>query len=96
MSSRAARRDIRVGRLDLRRERVRPVRHSRLFDDRHFRGYVPMSLLPEDAEWLWDVGSDAMSVSDGGWHRYSNDGRYSTDFGVDVRYSRESRIQLVE
>jgi hypothetical protein len=52
----------RVGELDLRRGSVRSVRRSRLFDPYGFDGYVPFSLLPEDAAWLWDYGYDSVSA----------------------------------
>lgn len=49
----------RVGVLDLRRERVVPVRYSRLFDPYDFRGFVPISLLPDDTGWLCDYGYES-------------------------------------
>lgn len=51
----------RAGVLDLRRERVVPVRRSRLFDPYNFNGFVPISLLPDDAGWLFDYGRESLS-----------------------------------
>ena len=65
---------VRVGRLDLRRERVRSVRRSRLFGASHFNGDVPVSLLPEDDR-LFDYSYEYFS----GYYR-DNDGRYDSDF----------------
>lgn len=72
--------DISVGRVDLRNGRVRSVGRSRLFNPNSWRGFAPISLLPEDEGWLWDYGSDAISAvyddydayyggSNAGWSR---------------------------
>lgn len=50
---------IRVGVLDLRRERVVGVRQSRFLDPRRFGGYVPIHLLPEDTGWMIDYAGCA-------------------------------------
>jgi len=55
--------DVRVGQVDLRRNRVRSKGYSRLFDTRRWQGYAPISLLPEDEGWLWDFGADAISAA---------------------------------
>ncbi len=52
---------LRVGAVDLRRQRVVPTSYSRLFDPYDFQGYVPVSLLPEDAGWLLDYGQGSFS-----------------------------------
>lgn len=62
---------FRVGVLDLRRERVRPVRRSRLFDPYEFDGFVPISLLPQDEAWIGDYGYGAPSR-----HWYGDDDVY--------------------
>lgn len=58
----------RVGVLNLRRERVDPVRHSRLFDPYAFDGFVPVDLLPENRGWLFDYGMESVST-----RRYRDD-----------------------
>ncbi|NND72614.1 MAG: hypothetical protein HKN43_13640 [Rhodothermales bacterium] len=65
---------VRVGRLDLRREKVRSVRRSRLFAANRFNGNVPISLLPEDDR-LFDYSYEHFS----GYYR-DNNGRYDSDF----------------
>jgi len=55
--------DVRVGQVDLRKNRVRSKNYSRLFDTRRWQGYAPISLLPEDDGWLWDFGADAISAA---------------------------------
>ena len=52
---------FRVGRLDLRRGKVRTRRNSRLFDPYGYKGYAPISLLPENEHELFDFGLDAIS-----------------------------------
>ena len=47
---------FRVGVPNFRRDRVDQVRRSRFFDPLEFSGFVPISLLPEDGEWLADYG----------------------------------------
>ncbi|MEX0822354.1 MAG: hypothetical protein WD021_09435 [Rhodothermales bacterium] len=86
----------RAGRLDFRRERVVPVRRSRLFDPSGYGGYVPIELLPEDEVWLADYGHRAPSrgwFGDGigyfGIHLGVND---AVVFGGDrSRYQRVDR-----
>jgi hypothetical protein len=51
----------RAGKLDLRRNRVIPIRRSRHFDPYDFNGYAPISLLPEESGWLLDYGFDSLS-----------------------------------
>jgi len=66
---------LRVGRVDLRRNRVSSTYRSRLFNPRDWRGFAPISLLPENEGWLWDYGADAISaVSDdyGAYYGYSS------------------------
>ena len=65
---------VRVGRLDLRKERVKSVRRSRLFNSHKFNGNVPVSLLPEDDR-LFDYSYELFSGNDG----YGRD-RYNSDF----------------
>lgn len=63
--------DLQVGVLDLRRGRVEPVRHSRLFDPYDFDGFVPISLLPEDDGRLCDYGYGSVTA-----HYYGDDDDY--------------------
>ncbi len=67
-----------AGRLDLRRERVYPLAYSRFYHPREFDGYVPITLLPEDRQWLYDYGFDAVSAYD---REYEYFGR--EDYGDD-------------
>ncbi len=57
---------ISAGRVDLNRGRVEPIRYSRLFDPGAFDGYVPISLLPDDASWLSDYDDDEISYENYG------------------------------
>ncbi len=59
-----------AGRVDLRRNRVKTIRSSRLFKPHRFDGLVPVSLLPRDEGWLGDYGADAISavVDDYDWY----------------------------
>lgn len=54
----------RVGYLDFRTGRVEPVRSSQLFDPYDFAGFVPIDLLPEDRDYLYDYGPRAVSYWD--------------------------------
>ncbi len=74
---------IRAGALDLRRERVIPLRRSRFFDPRDFSGFVPINLLPEDAGWLIDYGFDSYSG-----HYWGDDDRYYYGFSDLDDYER--------
>ena len=74
---------IRAGALDLRRERVVPLRRSRFFDPRDFSGFVPINLLPEDAGWLIDYGYDSYSG-----HYWGDDDRYYYGFSDLNDYAR--------
>lgn len=51
---------VRVGRLDLRKERVKKISRSRLFNPYDFNGNVPHSLLPEDDR-LFDYSYEYLS-----------------------------------
>lgn len=64
---------MRVGRLDLRKERVKSVRRSRLFNSRDFNGNVPYSLLPEDDR-LFDYSYELFSYGNG------RDGRHGSGY----------------
>lgn len=75
-----------VGVLDLRRERVRPVRRSRLFDPYDFRGFVPISLLPQDEAWIGDYGYGAPTR-----HWYGDDDVYY--YGRPDDYGSYNRIE---
>lgn len=85
---------FRAGVLDFRRERVVPVRRSRLFDPYGFDGYVPISLLPQDADWLCDYGASSYSG-----RFYRDDDRYFygrgddawDDYGESYGYERDER-----
>jgi hypothetical protein len=62
-----------IGRVDLRRGKVKNARRSRFFDHGRFAGYAPISLLPDDDR-LWDYGrpvSNRISYrnADQGWYR---------------------------
>ena len=61
----------RAGVLDFRRERIVPVRYSRLFDPYAFDGYVPIQILPDDEDWLWDYRSE--TFDDDAWYRTEPD-----------------------
>ncbi|WP_457651963.1 hypothetical protein [Rhodocaloribacter sp.] len=75
---------LEVGRLDFRGERVYSVAYSRLFAPDDFDGYVPITLLPEDQEWLYDYGYDAVSAYDREYDYYG-DAAYGDDYdGVTV------------
>lgn len=76
---------FRVGVVDLRRKRVDPVQYSRFFDPVHFTGYAPISLLPENQQWLFDYGRGSFSA---GYYEddpyyyggYYNDEYYEDDY----------------
>lgn len=75
----------RAGALDFRRERIVPVRHSRLFDPYDFGGFVPIGLLPQDDAWFGDYGSRSPSR-----HWYGEDDVYF--YGVpDASYGYDDR-----
>ncbi len=71
--------DLDVARLDLRRGRAERVRYSRLLDYDGFRGYAPVSLLPEDERWLGDYGPYAVST-------YAYDDDFYDSYGYDDGY----------
>ncbi len=78
-----SRHGYRVGRVDLRRGRVKMKKHSRLFDPYDFGGFVPISLLPDD-ERLWDYGrpyldGDRYHGDGAGWYRNYRDREYDQD-----------------
>ncbi|GAB5519932.1 MAG: hypothetical protein RhofKO_21830 [Rhodothermales bacterium] len=52
----------RVGEVDLYRERVHKKRRSELFRPNDFNGFVPISVLPEDVDWLTDYGQGSVSA----------------------------------
>ncbi|MEM6644753.1 MAG: hypothetical protein AAF730_00725 [Bacteroidota bacterium] len=52
----------RVGEVDLFRERVFTKRRSELFRPNDFNGFVPISILPEDVDWLTDFGQGSVSA----------------------------------
>ena len=97
--------DVNVGRVDLRRGRVKNVSRSRLFTPYSFNGLVPISLLPDDDR-LWDYGRDVISDNYGyddyrngdDW-RYelnrSDEIRYNTEGGVAVDYNRETQLERI-
>jgi hypothetical protein len=60
----------RVGVLNLRKESVKSVSRSRLFDPRDYNGFAPISLLPEDEGWLWDYGVEAISAASDDYDAY--------------------------
>ncbi|NNE48216.1 MAG: hypothetical protein HKN37_16310 [Rhodothermales bacterium] len=68
---------FKVGRVDLRKGKVKKVRRSRFFDHGRFVGYAPISLLPDDDR-LWDYGQQPVS------DRYNNRGR-ETGWSRDYR-----------
>lgn len=101
--------DVRAGRVDLRRERVKSIRRSRLFNPHSFNGLVPISLLPDDDR-LWDYGRDVISDNYGGYGydrgNYGDDWRYelgrndeiryNTESGVAVQYNRETMLERID
>ncbi len=62
--------EVRVGKVDLRRHRVRTQNYSRLFNPNRRQAHAPISLLPEDEGWLWDFGADAISAVHGDYDAY--------------------------
>jgi hypothetical protein len=70
--------DLRVGVLDLRRERVYHARHSRLFNPYDFNGHAPISLLPDDQDLLWDYGTVSY-YDDDYYYEYDYDDGYGGD-----------------
>lgn len=112
MSGYRANDGYRVGRVDFRRDRVNLTNRSRLFDPYSSYGHIPISLLPENEGWLWDFGADAISAASDDYDGYyggawspragiadrsaSFETSYTAPNGLDVRLSRESRIQRVE
>ena len=68
--------------LDFRRGRAERVRESRLFDPYEDEGYAPVSILPEDADWLGDFGRRSLSASP----YYAADGRRGDAGYDDYRY----------
>lgn len=90
---------IEVGRVDLRKGRVRSVGRSRLFNPDSWRGFAPISLLPEDEGWLWDFGADAISAAyddydayyghgSGNWGGYRSERAYTSQnqFSYDAQF----------
>lgn len=75
----------RVGKVDLYQERVVKKRRSRLFNPHDFNGFVPISLLPENTDWLIDAGLGAVTA-----HYYGDDPDYfyggSDDYYDDYSY----------
>ncbi len=55
---------LRVGALDLRRERVKAVRRSRLFDPSGREKFMPIPLLPRSSGSLFDYGRESLSWQD--------------------------------
>ena len=72
----------RAGKLNLRSGKVTSISRSRLFNPRDFRGYAPISLLPENEGWLWDYGVDAISAVSDDYDSY-----YGYDGGSRSRFS---------
>lgn len=84
--------DMSVGRVYLRSGEVVPTRYSRLFSRRSFKGFAPISLLPEDEGWLWDFGAEAISAERddyGAYYGYSSDA--AVRFQSSQAYEAESR-----
>lgn len=78
--------DLRVGVLDLRRERVYHARYSRLFNPYDFDGYAPISLLPDDQDLLWDYGTISY-YNDDYYYEYDYDDYDDyDDYGDDGEY----------
>ena len=78
---------VRAGVLDLWRERVVSVSHSRLFDPYDFNGFVPISLMPDDPRWLFDYGYDSVSYYDDGY----GGGYYDAPYYSQGEYSQGAR-----
>ncbi len=100
--------DVDVGKIDLRRGKVKSIRRSRLFTPYSFNGLVPISLLPDDDR-LWDYGRDVISdaYDDYGFDRNRGDDwrynlersdqiRYNTEAGVEVAYNRETVLERIQ
>jgi hypothetical protein len=69
----------RAAALDFRRRSAVPVGRSRLFRPFDFDGFVPISLLPEDADWLYDYGYGAVSA-------------HYDDYGPDLYYGSSAHL----
>lgn len=87
--------ELRAGALDFRRHRVVPIRYSRLFDPYDFRGYVPISLLPDDEGWLLDYlyeGANRYpyydSYDDYGYESYDYEPYFESPSGNDPYYEQ--------
>jgi hypothetical protein len=86
---------LKAGQLNFRRSRVEPLRYSRLFDPYDFRGYAPISLLPEDRNLVADFGYESISY---GYYddqydpyyggRYDDDYYEYDDYGNEYQYER--------
>ena len=91
-----SRHGYRVGHIDLRRGKVKQVRHSRLFDPYNFDGFVPISLLPDDDR-LWDYGSPYMDgryrdgIDGSGWYKNYRDREFEYD-DDDYELSRDLNV----
>lgn len=72
--------DMEVGKLNFRRKRVDSRRYSQLFDPYNFRGFAPISLLPEDRNLVADFGYESLSY---GYYDDQNDPYYGGGYGDD-------------
>ncbi len=81
---------VRIGKIDLRRGRVREARGSRLLGRGRYDRLVPVSLLPDDPSWLLDYGDYSISAFPYDRDRYDDygydDGYYYGSNGNDARY----------
>ena len=82
--------DLRAAYLDFRQQRAEPIQYSRLFDPYQHRGFTPISILPDDADWLGDFGpysASAYPYYGGGYDRGYDGARYDGGgYGRDDRY----------
>lgn len=72
--------DMEVGKLNFRRKRVDSRRYSQLFDPYNFRGFAPISLLPEDRNLVADFGYESISY---GYYDDKNDPYYGGGYDDD-------------
>ncbi len=85
---------VRVGRVDLRRGKVRESRDSRLLGRGRYNRLIPVSLLPDDPSWLLDYGDYSVSAYPYDRDRYDDygydEGFYYGSNGNDNRYFDQS------
>jgi hypothetical protein len=79
----------RAGKVDLGSNRVRTIRSSRLFRPDRADGHVPISLLPNDEDWLWDFGVNAISAASDNYDVYYGASGRASDIDLGVEPFRQ-------